>query len=129
MTRKKHSRVVKKLTMEVFVVFLTMLVYLANGENIAMFTDNLVQDYRSILANQSYYIDGVLSNTSLVDRYESNKYCLLSPFYTATTASSSTQSIVKNLIQYSNYTRNTFESKKVSKNTGFFLFFFGCVLS
>ena len=84
--------------------------YLVEADNIAMFTDNLIQDYRSVIVNQTYYIDGILANPALVDRYESNKYCLLS---TIATATQSQQSLVKSLIQYSNYTQNTFESKKV----------------
>lgn len=115
MTRKKPTdRFQSGLQMAVVVVtMLSLLVSLIDAENIAMFTDNLLQNYRSILVNQTYYIDGILNNTSLVDRYESNKYCLLSTIATAASSMSTSQSIVKSLIQYSNYSRNTFESKKV----------------
>lgn len=120
MTRKKHHYQYHHMLQRAFQMLCFHLVLLSffntnnlvKAENIAMFTDNLVTDYRQIIVNQSVYIDGLLLNTSLVDRYESTKYCLLS------TISSSMQngqtSLVKNLMQYSNYTKNTFESKKVS---------------
>ena len=77
--------------------------------NIAMFSDNSLVDYRNIIVNQSYFVDGILNNTSLIARFETPNYCLMS----LTTGSSSSSSLVKNLITYSNYTFNTFESKKV----------------
>lgn len=93
-----------------------VLILAINAGNIAMFSDSLVIDYRSIIYNQSYYIDSLLLNTSIIDRYESNKYCLLSTVsstLSSTPSTATTTSLVKNLIQYSNYTKNTFETNKV----------------
>lgn len=112
---KKKYRACFRVSDVIFLIiyFSAVNIIVLNGENIAMFSDSLVSNYRQLLKNSSFFIDNLLLNKSLADRYESESYCLSSSSSSSSSASttSSTGSLIKLLFQHSNYSKNSFESK------------------
>jgi hypothetical protein len=69
-----------------------------------MFSDNQIAAYSALFANSSVYVDGILANPSLVDRYTSTKYCA--------NLNQTTVSLLTQILKNADYEANSFESKR-----------------
>ena len=71
----------------------------------AMFGDNLIAlDLSPLFSSTATYVNGILSNTSALNRFESDNYCA----YLA----QATASLLKQILNNPGYAANAFESKK-----------------
>lgn len=106
----------KKCKLGFILKFIFLNCVFTNAQDIAMFSDNFLNDFSSVFSmengsNSKLVVDSLFLNQSLLVRFESNKYCASPNTNLINSTGPSSTSILNSIIKYSNYSKNSFESK------------------